>query len=36
MSDRIVLHNMVFQGRHGVLEQEQRESQPSRLTSSWC
>jgi dihydroneopterin aldolase len=28
MSDRIVLHNMVFQGRHGVLEQEQRESQP--------
>ena len=28
MSDRIVLHNMVFQGRHGVLEREQRESQP--------
>ncbi len=27
MTDRIVLHNMVFQGRHGVLEQEQRESQ---------
>ena len=28
MSDRIVLHNMVFQGRHGVLEHEQREMQP--------
>ena len=28
MSDRIVLHNMVFQGTHGVLEQEQREPQP--------
>ena len=28
MSDRIVLHNMVFEGRHGVLEREQRESQP--------
>lgn len=28
MSDRIVLHNMVFQGRHGVLEHEQREPQP--------
>jgi 7,8-dihydroneopterin aldolase/epimerase/oxygenase len=28
VSDRIVLHNMVFQGRHGVLEHEQRESQP--------
>jgi dihydroneopterin aldolase len=28
VSDRIVLHNMVFQGRHGVLEREQRESQP--------
>ncbi|HVA87653.1 MAG TPA: dihydroneopterin aldolase [Candidatus Saccharimonadales bacterium] len=28
MSDRIVLHKMVFQGRHGVLEREQRESQP--------
>jgi dihydroneopterin aldolase len=28
MTDRIVLHNMVFQGRHGVLEIEQRESQP--------
>lgn len=28
MSDRIVLHNMVFQGRHGVLEKEQRETQP--------
>ena len=28
MTDRIVLHNMVFQGRHGVLEQEQRELQP--------
>ncbi len=28
MSDRIVLHDMVFQGRHGVLEQEQREAQP--------
>jgi dihydroneopterin aldolase len=28
MTDRIVLHNMVFQGRHGVLEQEQRETQP--------
>lgn len=28
MSDRIVLHNMVFQGRHGVLEHEQREAQP--------
>ena len=28
MSDRIVLRNMVFQGTHGVLEQEQREPQP--------
>ncbi len=28
MSDRIVLHNMVFQGRHGVLDREQREIQP--------
>ncbi len=28
MSDRIVLHDMVFQGRHGVLEREQREEQP--------
>ena len=28
MSDRIVLHNMVFQGRHGVLEREQRDVQP--------
>ncbi len=31
MSDRIVLHNMVFQGTHGVLEQEQREPQPFHL-----
>ena len=28
MSDRIVIHNMVFQGRHGVFEHEQREAQP--------
>ena len=28
MSDRIILHNMVFQGRHGVYEHEQREAQP--------
>ena len=28
MTDRIVLHNMVFQGRHGVFEHEQREPQP--------
>ena len=28
MSDRIVLHNMVFQGRHGVYDHEQREAQP--------
>jgi len=28
MTDRIVLHNMVFQGRHGVLEHEQHEAQP--------
>jgi dihydroneopterin aldolase len=28
LSDRIVLHNMVFQGRHGVLEHEQLETQP--------
>jgi dihydroneopterin aldolase len=28
LSDRIVLHNMVFQGRHGVYEHEQRETQP--------
>ena len=28
MTDRIVLHDMVFMGRHGVLEQEQREPQP--------
>ena len=31
MSDRIVLHNMVFQGRHGVLEHEQREPQPFQI-----
>jgi dihydroneopterin aldolase len=28
MTDRIVLHDMVFAGRHGVLEREQREDQP--------
>ncbi|HEY6057008.1 MAG TPA: dihydroneopterin aldolase [Candidatus Limnocylindrales bacterium] len=28
MSDRIVLHRMVFEGRHGFYEQEQREPQP--------
>jgi dihydroneopterin aldolase len=28
MSDRIVLSNMVFQGRHGVLEEERSEPQP--------
>jgi dihydroneopterin aldolase len=28
MSDRIVLSAMVFQGRHGVLEAEQRDAQP--------
>lgn len=28
MSDRIVLAGMVFQGRHGMLEQEQLTSQP--------
>jgi dihydroneopterin aldolase len=28
LTDRIVLHDMVFMGRHGVLEQEQREAQP--------
>jgi dihydroneopterin aldolase len=28
VSDRIVLHNMVFMGRHGLLEQELREAQP--------
>ena len=28
MTDRIVLHDMVFMGRHGVLEHEQREAQP--------
>jgi dihydroneopterin aldolase len=28
MTDRIVLSNMVFQGRHGVFEHEQREIQP--------
>ncbi len=28
MADRIVLHDMVFMGRHGVLEQEQRVAQP--------
>ena len=31
MSDRIVLHNMVFQGTHGVLELEQREPQPFQI-----
>jgi dihydroneopterin aldolase len=31
MSDRIVLHDMVFEGRHGVLEREQREAQPFHL-----
>jgi dihydroneopterin aldolase len=28
VTDRIVLHNMVFQGRHGVFQREQREPQP--------
>jgi dihydroneopterin aldolase len=28
VSDRIVLHDMVFQGRHGVHEREQVEPQP--------
>jgi len=28
MSDRIVLHDMAFMGRHGVLEREQHEDQP--------
>jgi 7,8-dihydroneopterin aldolase/epimerase/oxygenase len=28
VTDRIVLQNMVFQGRHGVVEKEQRETQP--------
>jgi dihydroneopterin aldolase len=28
MTDRIVLADMVFMGRHGVLEQEQRVAQP--------
>jgi dihydroneopterin aldolase len=28
MNDRIVLHDMVFLGRHGVLEQELLEDQP--------
>jgi dihydroneopterin aldolase len=28
MSDRILLSAMVFQGRHGVLEVEQRDAQP--------
>jgi dihydroneopterin aldolase len=28
MSDRIVLANMVFQGRHGVLESEHSQAQP--------
>ncbi|MHB8398380.1 MAG: dihydroneopterin aldolase [Candidatus Limnocylindrales bacterium] len=28
MSDRIVLHDMRFQGRHGLHEQEQIEAQP--------
>ena len=28
MTDRIDLRNMIFMGRHGVLEREQREPQP--------
>ncbi|HYX12224.1 MAG TPA: dihydroneopterin aldolase [Candidatus Acidoferrum sp.] len=28
MSDRIILADMVFQGRHGLHEQEQRQAQP--------
>jgi 7,8-dihydroneopterin aldolase/epimerase/oxygenase len=28
VSDKILLQNMVFQGRHGVYEHEQREPQP--------
>jgi 7,8-dihydroneopterin aldolase/epimerase/oxygenase len=28
MTDRIVLHDMVLMGRHGVLEREQHEAQP--------
>jgi dihydroneopterin aldolase len=28
MTDRILLNDMVFMGRHGVLEEEQRSDQP--------
>ncbi len=28
MSDRIFLHGMVFEGRHGVTDEERREPQP--------
>ena len=28
MTDRVVIQDMVFMGRHGVLEQEQRVAQP--------
>lgn len=28
MSDRVVLHDMVFEGRHGVLEHERQNAQP--------
>ena len=31
MSDRIVLHDMVFQGRHGVTPAEQLKDQPFHL-----
>jgi dihydroneopterin aldolase len=36
VSDRIVLHDMVFQGRHGVFEQEQLEPQPFHVDVELC
>jgi dihydroneopterin aldolase len=31
MTDRIVLRGMTFEGRHGLLEEEQERSQPFRI-----
>ena len=36
LSDRIVLHNMQFQGRHGYYDHELRRRSRSRSTSSSC
>jgi dihydroneopterin aldolase len=36
MTDRIVLHNMRFSGRHGVLAVEQEQAQPFEVDVELC